>query len=275
MKSFIFLFGFLFPQSYLFAQIVEGKVLNRATNEPLIYVNIGVIGIDRGTVSDENGNFKINLNGLLSNAQVRVSMIGYKSEILIVGEFKQGIVITLIEEPILLNEIVVKSSNPNVIQLGAYTVTKKRLTGWGGFGVGAGGERGILIESKKYPILLKDVGFFVARNAYDSVLLRLHVRYLDKELPGKELLPDNIFITVRVESGLSKIDLSNYNLVLNKPFSVSLEWVKSWGKCTGGACFLQFSIKQSGTLFAKEASDGYWRKFEKQSPGIFTNVVTY
>ncbi|MEI9921050.1 MAG: hypothetical protein WDO14_19980 [Bacteroidota bacterium] len=109
----------------------------------------------------------------------------------------------------------------------------------------------------------------VARNAYDSALLRLHIRSMNGDLPGDEMLTENIFIIVRSGSQVAHIDVARFGLEFNQPFAVSFEWVKAWGNCSGRSCFLQFSVKRKGTLFAKEASQGLWRKYDDQSPAIF------
>jgi len=176
----------------------------------------------------------------------------------------------LAEAPIVLKEVVVSSPKQTTIQLGERTESRKHLAGWGGYSVGAGGERGLKIESKQFPIYLREIGFFIARNAYDSVLLRLHVRYLDEDLPSSEILPENLFVLFKKNMGLSIMDVSKYNLSIEKPFAISVEWVKAWGDCKGGGCFLQFSVNTSkGTLYMKEASDGKWKKFKPSSPSMF------
>lgn len=251
------------------AQVVQCTVVNAANSSPLIYASAGVVGTDRGMITDERGVFKLNLQGLPPNALVRFSMIGYKSASVRVSDLKDNTTIRLQEEPIALKEIVVDAKAERT-RLGTYTTTKRHLTGWGGFGVGAGGERAIRVESKKYPVLVMGVGFVLARSAYDSVLFRVHVRSLEDGLPSGELLPENVFITFRKPSGEGTVNLSKYNLTFEKPFVVSMEWVKAWGNCGGAACFLQFSVNPSkGILYSKEASEGKWKIFEKQSPAIF------
>jgi len=253
-------------------QVIQGRIVKENTREPMPYVNIGVIGTNTGTVSDENGDFKITVAGLASDAAIRFSMIGHKAQIFSLTDLRENMVVILQEEPLILNEIAVSATRQRTTQLGENTTSKNRLTGWGGYGVGAGGERGIMIDSKRFPLYPTNIGVFVARNAYDSVLLRLHIRYLDDDLPGAEILPENIFFTFKEKSGLATVDVSDYNLVIERPFVISFEWVKAWNACVGNVCALQFSVNRSqGILFMKEASEGVWKKVKRQSPGIFIN----
>lgn len=256
------------------SQVIHGKVLNVDTQLPLAYVNIGIMGRDIGTISDESGNFVLNPSILPAEAKVRFSMIGFESRIFDISSFYDNITITLTEVPTLLNEVIVSSSAKRELQLGETTNTKKHLAGWGGYGVGAGSERGIRIDSEQFPLYPKVLGVNIARNAYDSILLRFHIRYLDNDLPAKEILPENLLHIFKGASGSVIIDISKYNLTIDKPVSVSVEWVKAWGSCKGASCFLQFSVNPSkGTLYMKEASDGVWKKFKPSSPGIFINCA--
>lgn len=60
-----------------------GTVTDASTGETLIGVNIRVKGTDKGTVSDIDGKFSIEVT---SKSQLEVSYVGYKTETLLVGD---------------------------------------------------------------------------------------------------------------------------------------------------------------------------------------------
>src|ERR1700749_2374909 len=68
------------------AQVFEGTVKDTKTNENLAYVNIGVIGKSNGTVTDDNGHFKLSLTNSNTDS-LRISMIGYEPKTYLVSDF--------------------------------------------------------------------------------------------------------------------------------------------------------------------------------------------
>ena len=249
-------------------QMIEGHVFDKKSAQPLEFVTIGVIGTNFGTVSDETGRFSLNLSKLSPNDKVRISFIGYKPVVFTISDLTPGISIQLENAPTELPEVVVRH-RAKPFYLGETTTSKKTVTGWGGFGVGSGGERGILIDSEKFPLYPSEVSFNIARCAYDSVLLRLHIRQIEDGVPGKELLTENIYHLFRKGSAGARVDLSKMNLQIASPCVVSLEWVKTFGNCSGEHCNLQFSLRRGrGLMYTKEASEGTWSKFENAQPSI-------
>jgi hypothetical protein len=114
MKQFYTLVFTLLVNFTLFAQggIIQGRVFNAINNEPIPFANVVVEGQDKGAVSDENGNYKIeNINPGLYN--VRASFIGYRSktvyEIQVTRAIPVQINFDLKEETEDLQEVVVSS----------------------------------------------------------------------------------------------------------------------------------------------------------------------
>lgn len=253
------------------AQTIRGTVVDNKTNEPLLYATIGIIGTNIGTLSNDKGEFDLNTRGSADTLRVRVSMMGFESKEFRLNEVKDGLMVRLSESSIMLNEVTFRSKKQKTLRLGTTTSSKSTVTGWGAYG--SGGERGIKIVSTKYPVYPKNIGFYVAHNKYDSVLLRLHIRTLKNGLPADENLHDNIFIKVKSGTGLNQIDVSQYNLTLTSDFSICLEWITAWGKCEGGQCLLFSAHWSRGTMFFKGASEGYWQQIDNKSPSIFVDFT--
>lgn len=88
------------------AQVITGNVMDARTKEPLPFVNIWFKGTSHGTVSDINGNFKLQSE---KNDTLCFSAVGYlKKEIRIEKSVKKPISISLIEDVIILGEVNIK-----------------------------------------------------------------------------------------------------------------------------------------------------------------------
>lgn len=258
-------------QSYnSFSQVVSGTVLSITDKKPLASVNIGVLHKAIGTITDETGHFLLRSSYLSPRDSIRISMIGFKSQVFAVRAIKENETFELLEDVTILQEVIVQSQLLHDKEIGTKSSSKRIVTGWAQYGTG--GERGLKIGFKKYPIQLEELNFFIANNGYDSIVLRLHIRSIQNDLPDKELLTQEILIPVTIKSGWVNARLNNYNLMLDQDVVLSLEWLKAWGKCRGDECLL-FSLSIfEGTLYAKEASEANWLRKSKKSPSIYLKI---
>lgn len=80
-----FLLCFTLFSSQALGQTLKGKVVDAATGNPLIGVNI-LAGTDKGSVTDLKGDFEISLNGIPKPVSLRFSYIGYEILLLPVGD---------------------------------------------------------------------------------------------------------------------------------------------------------------------------------------------
>jgi hypothetical protein len=79
----LFLFIYLFP-CYLFGQHqVKGKVIDQETKVPLAFVTIVINELNTGTITDIDGNFK--LNSSLEITSIQLSYVGYKPQKIILN----------------------------------------------------------------------------------------------------------------------------------------------------------------------------------------------
>lgn len=95
----------------LFSQtVISGKVTDEGSGNPLAGVNIVVKGKVIGTVTDTDGNFNLRVNDNPPFALV-ISFVGFRSrEVQITNSTTQGLDISLAEQTILGEEIVVSAS---------------------------------------------------------------------------------------------------------------------------------------------------------------------
>lgn len=107
---------FLMASSAMAQVELKGTVTDAANQEPIPGVSIQVIGTDRGTITDIDGNYKLNLD---ENATLRFSFIGYKTQEVSVNG-RSTINIELKEDIEALEEVVV---------VGYGAIKKSDLTG--------------------------------------------------------------------------------------------------------------------------------------------------
>lgn len=125
---------------------INGKIVQQDTNEPVSYVNIGVVRTHFGTVSDENGHFQITIPERLSADSLRFSIIGFYSRTFLISDLmdQEDLVIELTEQSYTMESIAVDASRLREKRVGHRATSKRIVTGWGGRL--DGGERGIRIK---------------------------------------------------------------------------------------------------------------------------------
>lgn len=274
---------FFILTSQLHSQVITGKVVDSSNGEPLEYVGVGVINTSIGTITDEKGNFKIDVNGQTQKAIVRVSMISYKPQSFTIGELSEkDNTIRLVIAPTQLAEVIIKPSG-KTRQAGTTSYSRiGNWCGWGGSHNGKGCEIGTKIALGNSPVLLKSLHIHVQRQAFDSSQYRLHIRTIANDEPVDELLAANIMITITKESGWIDIDLSNYNIVLQRDIALTLEWVKVFGINTNRAMkinnkrvaeYVLFNSKRNqGCTFMRWGTEAKWAKTDNGSPAFYLSI---
>ena len=240
------------------SETVSGRMVDGETGETLPYVNIGVLGGERGTVSNEQGYFHIDLTDLMPESTIRFSYIGYENHDAtveklsglggILGEVKLT-PITLEMQPVLVyprdfKEKVVGNPNPPRMVRAGF---KEDSLGY---------EVGIRVKIKKRPTVLKTLTLHGVTTTYDSVFYRLNVYEMDDKQPGKNILKKPIYITLTDFEQLADItlDLTPHHIVVHDDFVITLEYVKELGEGD-----LQFSTGiLNGKIFYRKTSQAPW-----------------
>ncbi len=112
------------------SQVVDGVVYSIDTGEPLPYVTVSVSGSTRGTVTDENGQFRIeNLCG--KEFDIVFSYVGYKTLTHHHDYFEKNHQIFLAADELMLQSIVVHGDPlAPVLSSGTYSEIKKEDLAW-------------------------------------------------------------------------------------------------------------------------------------------------
>jgi len=240
------------------SETISGRMVDRETGEALPYVNIGVLGGERGTVSNEQGYFHLDLTGLMPESTIRFSFIGYENHHATVeklsglggnlGEVKLT-PITLEMQAVLVfprefKEKVVGNPHPPAMMRGGFAEDS------------LGYELGIRVKIRKRPTLLKTLTLHGVTTTYDTVFYRLNVYEMEDKQPGKNILTKPIYITLTDFEQLADItiDLTSHHIVVHDDFAITLEYVKELGEGD-----LQFSTGiLNGKIFYRKTSQAPW-----------------
>jgi len=261
MKKILLVLSLLLSAGYsLYAQskVYDGVLRDKDSNERLAYVNIGVLNKNLGTVSDANGKFQLVLDGTFDAEVLKISMIGYKSISFKVADFKKRILenqVLLLERDISeLKEIVIRNKKLTTVILG--NELGKKTVSAGFVNNLLGNEIGIIIKTKKNPTFIEAFHAVVDYNHYNEMKFRINFYDLKDGLPNNTLLHENIIAKSMMKKGKLTIDLSEYTIIVDGDFFVSIELIEGLGE--GG---LHFLADYSGTpVITRSASQGKWNK---------------
>lgn len=238
------------------AQVFKGNVKDQKTNKALPFVNVGIVGQSVGTVTDTAGNFTIQLAEHDTDS-LRISMIGYYPQSFLVSAIKKDpgqLDIKLKPQTIQLKEVKVTNHTFKEVTLG--NTTESTSTDAGFTSNKLGNEIGAIIKIKKSPTFLKRFNASLAHPAPDSVTLRLNIYSVKGGLPDKNLLQQNIFITVKRGQNKISVDLKPFFIEVDDKFFISLEWIEN----SPGRGLMFSASLFSSAIIARETSQANWEK---------------
>jgi hypothetical protein len=235
---------------------IFGTIVDARSRAFLAYVNVGILNKDIGTTTGTNGKFQLHLSALNLQDTLKVSMIGYESQILLLKDWgKKSHIFYLREKTTALKEIAVMEKKFKSKALGNKTDSK--FFGGKFASDDLGSEMAIRIRIKDPPTYLDKFRWHISYNTEDTTTFRINIYSVENGLPGENLLRDNLIVQLGKQKGPMEFDLSPYDLVVNDDFFISLEWVA--GNKNSGIVF-SAGFGNKGTYYRK-ASQGKWRKY--------------
>jgi hypothetical protein len=226
-SSLLTFFLVLLTTAAALAQAISGRVTDARTGQPLPFVNIGVVGKALGTVSNEQGEYRLPFQEKLAADTVRVSYLGYRPLLLTLRQLRAQPNLVLSPAAVALAEVRVQASR---------RAWRDRTLGFTGNSENStmhleakdlGAETGTVIYLKRKPTKVLRANFNVAYNRVGHVTLRVNLYRLDaKGRPTNEkLLQREVILRTAYTHGPISVDLTPDNLLLTEDFFLSLEWV--------------------------------------------------
>lgn len=272
MKSSILILICLISHSIFGQNTVDGIIKNAQTNEPVPYVNIGILNRDKGTVSNEKGEFSLEIPTEFINDTIKISSIGYETKIFIANEFTKALdenrSISLSEKVIELNEVVVSNKKLKEKVLG--NKTKSRMMRGGFRNAELGNELGIKIKIKKSPTYITKFHANVTSNTGEKMKFRLNFYNIKKGLPNEKLTSQNIIFQIDSKEGDFTLDLSEYNIIVENNFFLTMELIENEGN-KENEVFFSAGLFGNATV-TRLTSQAEWKKLG--SIGIGFSLTT-
>lgn len=268
-KTFLFLFAFLLFIPVLNAQyILQGRIIDALTKEPLPFVNVGVLKKEIGTVSNEDGFFFLEVPDVFAKETLRFSMIGFDERDFQVTDLEAILLsnntLVLAEQTTFLEEVVLTAEKKWDTRVSGNATTSKLLMA--GFTSNQlGNEIALFVKVKKTPAYIEGIQFSVVENIYPEVRFRVNVYSSEYRFPDENILKENIFVTLNQSEGIISVDLKEYDILVDDDVFISLEWIDE----DLGSEGLWFSAGVFGkSIYARSTSQAEWKKQRGLSLGI-------
>ncbi len=208
--------------------LFEGHVYDNQTKEPIPFVNLSFLNTLKGTSTDEEGHFYIDLPSPYLDKQVHISSLGYKDTIVDPRLIYQAKRFEMVEESFELEEVVVaeKLGNVNVLNpIGSSSLSSgfsSSATPWvlALYFPNIGNQRKFI--DKVTVFLKKNEGF-----KRESAKFRIRVYGVDETgAPDLDLLRKSIVLEHDVEKEFVSVDLAAFNIEIPREgVYVGLEWL--------------------------------------------------
>jgi len=262
----------LFILTKTYSQEVElsGNVTDTG-EEPISYVNIGVLNKELGTVTDSLGRFSLLINKDIITSQdtIKISCIGFDSKLILIKDISldNNLIITLDEKIVQLDEVIVLSRKLQEKEIGVdKTETSRKVN----FSIvnrekqNLGAEIGKKFNLKKHKEnALTSFSFFLKQNEFDKVKFRVNIYSIQKNTPKELINKKNIFVEiVNSKKGWISVDLADFNIVVSEDVIISIEWVEH-SKNNGAKLSLPIIIPSLfSTHYYKFGSQAKWTKYK-------------
>lgn len=253
MKKLNFLLIF-FIYSAFQAQTITGIILSKDENRSIPYVKIGVEKEKVGTISNEKGEFSIDLSSINPEKKIKIEVSGFEPYSQNVGNFvktnPQKIVLnekiqTIKEVKLIPKKLVDKNWGINTKNKSvSYSVNPQQNR------ESFLGETALEFSTKKRA-KIKNINLNISQfNSNKPVLMRYTVYSEENGFPGKSLLEDEINLELtadQIKDGVFSLDVNDRNIWVKGKFFVGIQFLKDFDG----------NIKISAALF----KTGYLRQF--------------
>ncbi|MEM9830212.1 MAG: carboxypeptidase-like regulatory domain-containing protein [Bacteroidota bacterium] len=247
-----------------FSQTISGIVLDSATQEPMAYVHIGVLGKNLGVISRDDGTFQIDLSEASSQDRLTFSSVGYHTQHIPQSSWGSApLKVYLSPRTFTLREVVVEDSRlSNPVKLGRYQPTKWTSGQSGLQNFGWGGEWGIRIFNDGQAYRVTDINFHTRFNTMDSVLFRINIYDVKDSMPNNSLLQEELLVKSYKRDKWISQDVSSRQLLIDEVIIVTFEVVQLWRSSRGDNAlfFTHGEGYDRGGTYARASSLAPWKK---------------
>lgn len=271
MKIFHTLF-FLIPVIAFKAQVISGTVIAKNENQPIPYVKVGIEKSSTGAISDEKGNFSIDLSSVDPQQTIKIEVPGYDLYQETVQSFKQHHQqkIFLTEKTKNIKEVTIKPKKLIDKNWGVNTKTKSVI-----YSVNPEfdkksflGETALEFNAKKRS-KIKNINLNIASYVSAQPVLMRYSIYSEKNgFPDKNILEEEITVELTedmIKDGTYTLDVNDRNIWVQGKFFIGIQFLKAFD----GRIKISAALFRTG--FIREFY-GDWQKMTIAAPAINIDV---
>lgn len=264
MKNYIYtfiLFQLLTFQSFSQEIEMDGIIADSETENPVEFVNIGVLHKNKGTISNLNGKFKLSVSKKFLNDSLTISHINYYPVKIPIENFNNK---TIFLEPKTneLSEVIVSNKKKRNRKIGVKSYNPLL---W----LGAISEDMDIIENAQRinipdkTVRVKYINIYLrAGFKSDSSFVRINFYKNVDNKPDEKIIFENIVQKKKIEPGWLQIDLTEQYIYLKEDFFIGVEFIpdfKNKLEVYIGA------ILTKGKGYSRRNSLGKWNKLQGAS----------
>lgn len=262
---------------------LSGTVREAGSRSPLAYVNIGLEGLSVGTVTDEQGTFRLFVPETASQpgAMLRISSLGYATVRLPFEGMQEEdpLEIFLQPEAIALEEVVLSAlpAFSGEEMVGNPLQNARDFAYWKD-SLALGAELASRIRASRELRKLNTFFFNIMENPADSLLLRLNIYDLPKNGTGmganRNRSGKGILYVLRRGTQQAAIDLEPFDIWVTGDFIASLELLDVYGS-DRIALTLPAAEQVGGATYRRYASQGKWEQIGAYEVGYHLQTTFY
>lgn len=228
LRSFPFLLLVMHPMVQVHAQTVtiDGQVIDH-TGAPIPFVNIGVPSTSIGCVSDEEGDFHLELPVRLLLDSITFSAIGHATVVLASRDavLQRYLEVVLPQKVYELPVFEIQSHQRRLMELGTHKGIAPGSTSIQS--VHGGAAMALLIEPAEGSFEVIKASVTILKNELDTFLLRFRFLGVDpvSGYPAEDLVHEDMIVRSGIDKGVASLDLSARDIRLRGSFYLVVEWI--------------------------------------------------
>ncbi|MEX0608446.1 MAG: carboxypeptidase-like regulatory domain-containing protein [Balneolaceae bacterium] len=204
---------------------MTGKIIDEE-NEPVAYSHIGIEGSSIGTISDEEGEFNLDISDMSSSDVLVVSSVGYEPQ-----RFNYNQLPIERKFNIVMKKKIYTSDDVDIIALKTKKKTYgsiriERNSGWNFSGIANGNQIGMIFKNSNN-ITLSNLNFHVETKGYDSLLYRVNFfEVINEKLV--QVNKEDILKLHKISNNIVSLSLDKHDIDFYTNFAVTIEVLKGW-----------------------------------------------
>lgn len=262
----------IFTAGLYFSQTISGTILSKDENHPIAYAKIGVDKENVGVITDENGNFSIDLSNTNTSGKIKVEVAGYEPFTETISDFiKQNSQKIYLKEKVKnIQEVKLKPKKLVDKNWGVNTKTKTVM-----YSVNPAfkkedflGETALEFKASRRS-KIKTINLNIASTTADRPVVMRYTIYNEKNgFPNESILDEEITVELTKDKIIDQtfsLDVNDKNIWVQGKFFVGIQFLKEFE----GRLNISAALFRTGYI---RKFYGDWKKMTIAAPAINIDV---